>query len=418
MAELYRKLHSINRLRSAWQAIYQNGISSRSSKIRSEIEQFSLSSEKNLRRIADQLREKRFVFSLGYGVAVKKKNNPSKKRPIVISPIPNRIVQRALLDVVQEIPSLRTKLDSRFNFGGIAETGVPQAIIKAYKTALEKPYFIRTDICAFFDNIPRSQALEIITSASKDDDFNTLLTQATTTELSNLVTLGRDKELFPLEGKGVAQGSCLSPVLCNLLLDDFDKKMNARGIVCIRYIDDFILFAPNESKAFKAFASTSAFLGKLSLSVYDPRHSPDKAEHGVSHKGFEFLGCSVRPDRIRPSDKSIKRLRDRVNEVFDKVIKKSGSPLRCINEKTTYKDALNEVSSTIRGWGNTYSFCTDDHLMINLDRYISEKIFDFNQRYKQKIRLFSPEDKRRLLGVFLLQDCKKDESMRASVRAI
>src|SRR5665213_4408002 len=87
MAELYRKLRSVNRLRNAWHSIYRNGISSKSSTIRKEIEQFYLSSEKNLRRISDQLRKKRYLFPPAYGIAVEKKNKPGKKRPIVISPI-------------------------------------------------------------------------------------------------------------------------------------------------------------------------------------------------------------------------------------------------------------------------------------------------------------------------------------------
>ena len=55
--------------------------------------------------------------------------------------------------------------------------------------------------------------------------------------------------------------------------------------------------------------------------------------------------------------------------------------------------------------------------MVNLDRVISDKIVEFNQRYKQKIKSLSTEDKRRLLGVFMLQDCKKDKSIRDAVKA-
>ena len=407
MSNLYRKLCSVPRLRKAWSVVYKNGIASKSAITKKEIEEFSFDSETYLNRIASQLRKYKFRFKPSRGLAIKNPKKPHSKRPIVISPVANKILQRAILDVIQEIPEIAQKLNSKFNYGGVQEIGVPEAIHKAYVTSLEKPYFVRTDISKFFVNVPRAKALNLLTSVIDDIEFNDILVQATNTELDNLAQLGADKELFPLEDSGVAQGSCLSPMLCNLLLHEFDLQMNKWGIVCIRYIDDFILFAPNQTKAFRAFDSAKKILEKMNLSVYDPRVNGDKAEHGVSRKGFEFLGCNIREDRIRPSPKSVARLKERVTTVFNNAIKNLKNPEKAITERNTYRDALYEVSNVIRGWGNTYAFCTDDTLMQNIDVVIDEKIRNFNTQYRRKIRSIDVKNKRRLMGIFLLEDCKK-----------
>jgi retron-type reverse transcriptase len=409
LGTLYRKLQSVKRLRKAWSVVYKNGISSKSKITKKEIEEFSVLSETHLSRISNQLRKFKFKFSLSHGVAIPKPNKPNKKRPIVVSPVENKILQRAILDVIQEIPEVADKLISRFNFGGVPEVAVPEAVKKAYLTSLEKPYFIRTDIKAFFDNIPRPKALKIINDSIDDIEFQDILKRATNTELDNLATLGRDTELFPLEDKGVAQGSCLSPMICNLLLHNFDLQMNGRGIVCIRYIDDFILFAKDEATAFKAFNSAKKLLQNLGLTVYDPRTDSDKAEMGISRKGFEFLGCNIREDRIRPASKSQERLKLRVTEVLKNGLNALKNPKKAIEEGKTYRDTLYEVNNVIRGWGNSYAFCTDDNLMANLDKAIDSKLQSFNSIYKAKVNKLSSSDKRRLMGVYLLEDCKKED---------
>ena len=418
MGRLYDNVRKANRLRSAWRVIFQNGISSKSFETRNEILDFADDAEKHLSRIGRQLLQDRFHFAPQHGIAVNKKNKPGKKRPIVKSPIPNRIVQRAILDVLQELPEIKIIQESQFNFGGVSEIGVPQAITKAYQLSIDYPYFIRTDICAFFVNIPRDVALQKITSITFDEKFNSLLQQATVTELDNLVTLGRDGELFPLEGKGVAQGSCLSPLLCNVLLHDFDKQMNGRGVVCIRYIDDFILFAKNKTYAFKALASAQSHLAKLNLEVYDPRNSPDKAEHGNSVNGFEFLGCDVKRDRVSPTKKCRSRLMERVGLIFRNALNSTSDPIQAISDRRSYAETISTLSNTIRGWGNTYAFCTDDRLMVSIDSSLDEKIAKFNQTYKRLLTHKKPEDKRRLLGIFLLQDCKKDLVLRSIVSEV
>ena len=202
----YKQLSKAETIWRAWYVVMNNGRTSRSAQTRADIAAFAADAPKHIQRIAWQLQRGKYVFAPGHGVAIPKKNK-TDKRPIVMAPIANRIVQRAILDVVQSVPAIKEKLQSGRNFGGIEGTGVPKAVKEAYTAARSSRYFIRTDIKAFFDNVPRELAISKITSEILDAEFNALLKHATTTELSNLAQLGRDGELFPLEDIGVAQGS-------------------------------------------------------------------------------------------------------------------------------------------------------------------------------------------------------------------
>ena len=369
--------------------------------------------------MAWKLQRSKYQFQPAHGVAIPKKNK-TDKRPVVMAPIQNRIVQRAILDVVQQIPAIKEKLKRGRNFGGIEGVGVPRAVKEAYLAARQAGYFIRTDIKSFFDNIPRERAIGKITAETKDLEFDELLRRATTTELDNLAELGRDKELFPLEEIGVAQGSSLSPLLCNLLLEDLDEQLNDRGVVCIRYIDDFILFASNRRKALGALTSARRTLRGLSqkLDCYDPNERPDKAEEASTATPFRFLGCEIAPDSIRPSRDARKRLIERIQKVLADALSASGKPVAAIRERKSYIDSLHTVSNVIRGWGNTYSFCTDDRLMDDLDRQIDRMLVQFRGQYSRIVARQSAQDKRRLHGVFLLADCNKDEETRSLVKML
>src|SRR6202022_1180606 len=93
---------------------------------RDSIEVFSTDFEKNLKRIQQRLKSNTFKFPLAHGVAIEKKGK-STIRPIVITPIETRIVQRAILDVILSFKEINKILSAGFNFGGISEGGVPKA---------------------------------------------------------------------------------------------------------------------------------------------------------------------------------------------------------------------------------------------------------------------------------------------------
>jgi hypothetical protein len=417
VGKLYKRLCKAETIWRAWSVVLENGRTSRSARTRAEVSEFAADAPKRIQNIAWKLPRGQYQFAPAHGIAILKKNKKDK-RPVVMAPIPNRIVQRAILDIVQTIPAIKQKLSSGRNFGGIAEAGVPKAIREAYIASRRNGLFIRTDIKSFFDKIPREKAISKVTRETGDVAFNEIVKMATTTELDNLVALGRDGELFPLEEIGVAQGSALSPLLCNLLLEEFDEQMNERQIVCIRYIDDFILFAPNRAKALAAFSGAQQHLQGLSkeLDCYSPSTSPTKAEEGATTGIFQFLGCEIQPNLIRPSRDARSRLMERLQTVMADALSASGTPRSAIRDRKSYVDSMHTMSNIIRGWGNTYSFCTDDRLMRDIDKNIDDILRPFRGQYFNLVSRRNSQDQRRLLGVSLIEDCIRDESMRQLVK--
>jgi retron-type reverse transcriptase len=225
--EQVRETHNLAR---AWHVICENGRSSKSSDTRRDIEQFAARAESRLNKIQRQLNLGAFRFAAAKGVAIPKKGK-SAIRPIVIAPIESRIVQRAIHDVLVEVPSIRRYAESPYSFGGVKKRGpdrvaVPGAI-KAVLAAIGEGarYVIRSDISAFFTRIPKPTVTAIIAEAIAEPKFIELFSQAIAVELENLASLREQASTFPIHEIGVAQGNCLSPLLGNLLLYDFDRQM-------------------------------------------------------------------------------------------------------------------------------------------------------------------------------------------------
>lgn len=401
----------------AWLHVREKARKSTSSETRVNAQQFAVHEVRNIERIAEELRTGKFKFAPAKAVLISKPGKTTK-RPVVIAPVESRIVQRALLDLIQAQPQIAKTLKAGFNFGGVEgpEFGVPAAVKQAQAIARSKSYYIRTDIKSFFTQVPRATALDKVLEVISDPALRKCIKEATDTELADVSRLGSDVHLFPIHEEGVAQGSCLSPLLCNLLLADFDEAMNGRGIACIRYIDDFILLADSKRAANRAFASACRYLQQLGLGVYDPESSDkeerQKADCGLITDGFDFLGCTVRGDLIRPAKKNRDRLRENVQHIFDEALGAMVDPHAAALTRNTYAEAIRAAGLVIRGWGNTHSFCTDSQIMKAEDGNLGKLFDDFNNGTKQRVAKLGGADKRRVLGLFLLQDCNVDAALK------
>jgi RNA-directed DNA polymerase len=404
--QLYKAVRSRRSLWRAWIDVSSKARSSKAPQTREEARSFAADAPRNIERIGRRLRESKFVFLPQKGIVAKKSSG--KKRPIVVAPIESRIVQRSILDVLQLIPDLKAKLTAGFNFGGVPGPafGVPNAIYSAIAVMAERPYFLRTDIKSFFDNVPKERAIREVLKYSNDPAFDQLFKNAVETEIEDASRHGSDIALFPLFDDGVAQGSCLSPLLCNLLLSDFDQKMNGRGITTIRYIDDILLLGKDADSAFKAFSSAQRLLGDLKLDCYDPRKIEDrsKSEHGQVARGFEFLGCKIKPGSIRPSAKNRKELLTKVNTLLRYSLDLARNPRRAFMRHATYAETIALVSQIIQGWANTFGFCTDDRLMGSIDAEIGVAVRHYSGLFRKRLRTMSDLDSRRAIGVFAIAD--------------
>jgi len=350
-----------------------------------------------------------------------------RPRPIVIAPIENRIVQRAILDVLKGLDEIRRILATPSSFGGIENRDRRDALMLAHNTIqLGARFYVRSDIRDFFSAIPRDYVHEFIATFVKDVAFLDLLRRATETELTNMALLRGDVDRFPIHEIGVAQGCALSPLLGNILLRDFDSALNERGIVCVRYIDDLLLLGKEKRSVLKAFDNArDLLLGKFGLKLYDPRDGGDKAAIGDVVHGFDFLGCHVLPGMIQPSAKSRSRLRVRIQEIVDdcrRSMQIIASGRAVAAHAVSHGDArtavsrhrrkigiglvpsLSEIDNVVRGWGHSYSFCNSAGVMAGLDHMIDAAKDALLATYDGYRSTGSPTIDRRLLGVQLLQD--------------
>lgn len=375
-ADPYFKIREKKNLRRAWHFVKASASRSPSATIKSEIQKFEPDAESELSKIQKQLQKSTFTFPPAKGIPAKKKGKNSI-RPIVLAPLVSRIVQRAILNVLNANPSIKAIVKNQKNFGGVEDGGV-EAAIRAARTEIKKgaTWFYRSDIAGFFQKIPRSVVLNTISSKIDNPAFIKFLSAAVDVEISNMEEIRQHLDEFPIREVGVAQGCCLSPLLGNIFLAEFDDIMNADGVTTIRYIDDLIILSQSNGKVEAAFKKAQAYLGQHGMKLYEAKANPEKAAHGRTENRFDFLGCEFHSKMIRPNENSRKRFFSKVKNHFTQSI----HLIR--DKKTGFGAAIWKASHIVNGWAKHYSFCDDHLLMRDIDRKLDDELNNFMGHFR------------------------------------
>jgi RNA-directed DNA polymerase len=222
------------------------------------------------------------------------------RRPLSIPALEDKIVQRAVMDMLTVIYE-QDFLGCSYGFrpGRAAQ----EALDELGRVICQRPvgYVLEADICAYFDTIVRSQLMELIEKRVRDGGILRLIGK-----WLNVGVL-EDGRLLVTQ-TGVGQGQVISPLLANIylhyVLDEWFEdvvKPRLRGAAYeIRYADDFVLGFQYREDAERVLA----VLGKR-FEKYGLRLHPDKTrliefgrealtrseEGGGSKPGtFDFLG--------------------------------------------------------------------------------------------------------------------------------
>lgn len=220
-------------------------------------------------------------------------------RPLVIPTVTDRIAQTAVALVLT--PLLDPEMEDA-SFGYRPGRSVQQAVARV--SALRDAgytWVIDADIERYFETVPHDRLLPLIDRAVPDP------------LLRDLIALWL--EHGGTDGRGLPQGSPLSPLLANLYLDGFDEELATGGPRLVRFADDFVLLCRSEATAEKHLSRVAALLAERGLRLHADKTRVVSFEDGFRFLGHLFVKSLTLPSPAdRPDDLETRLLREIARE--------------------------------------------------------------------------------------------------------
>lgn len=230
-----------------------------------------------------QIKTQNYVSPEMQGFTIPKKDGDT--RLIAVSPLYDRVIQKAAAIVLT--PGLDAFM-SQGSYGyrkGLSRQQVRYEIQNAFREGYKWVY--ESDIDDFFDSIDRQQLFSRLESLFGEDPLWKQLEDWLGQNIKIDDTL-IDRRASTL---GISQGSPLSPLLSNFILDDFDSDLELHGFKLIRFADDFIILCKNRHQAELAAKGVEYSLSQVKLEI-----NRDKTHIVEMKQGFKFLGYLFRED--------------------------------------------------------------------------------------------------------------------------
>ncbi len=172
------------------------------------------------------------------------------KRPLGIPTVLDRVIQQAILQVLQ--PQFDPEFsDSSFGFRP-HRSG--HDAVKRVRSILDSGYtwVVDIDLSKFFDRVNHDVLMTRVARKVKDKRVLRLIGRYLRAGVEV------DGEVQPTT-EGVPQGGPLSPLSANIVLDDFDKELERRGHRFVRYADDFVVFVRSKRTALRVGRSVARY---------------------------------------------------------------------------------------------------------------------------------------------------------------
>jgi len=294
--------------------------------------------------LSRQLREDRYQPQPVKRVWIEKLGS-KEKRPLGVPVVRDRVVQTALLYVLEPIFE---RDFAEYSYGFRPECSAQQAIARV-EELLRKGYtwIVDADVKSYFDTIPQKRLLAAVAQKVADGRVLGLLEKYLKQGVMETA-----KEWKPTK-QGTPQGAVISPLLANIYLDRLDQELRARGIEMTRFADDFITQCRTEAEALVALEVIKQVVAELELELHPQK---TKIVEASQPGGFEFLGWHFERGYKWPREKSEKRFKDTVRKQTRRASGRAMSEIiTALNQRTRgwcryFCGANGDVYSRLEGW--------------------------------------------------------------------
>lgn len=272
------------------------------------------------------------------------KAGTNETRPLGIPTVRDRIVQAAVVNVIE--PIFERDFAER-SYGFRPGRGCKDAL-REVDTLLKAGYVhvVDADLKGYFDSIPHANLMDRLKTKIADGRVLSLI--------QSFLEAGIQEGLSTWTPEsGAPQGAVLSPLLSNIYLDPLDHLLAQAGFAMVRYADDFVILCRTADEAARALDIVKQWTDENGLALH-----PTKTRIVDSRTdSFAFLGYEFRGQKHWPRQKSIQKLKEAVRA---KTRRTDGNSLKCI---------VTRLNTTLRGWFGYFQHSSYRNVFTDLDRW-------------------------------------------------
>ncbi len=270
-------------------------------------------------------------------------------RQLGIPTVKDRLVQQAIHQILEK---LYDKDFSPTSYGFRKGRSASQAIAQlSHYISQENHYVIDIDLSKFFDEVNHNRLLNRLSRRIGDKRLLKLI--------HGYLKVGiLENGMVSQRIKGTPQGSPLSPLLSNIVLDELDKELSERGHKYVRYADDIIILVGSHTSAKRVNESITSFIeNRMKLKV-------NREKSRICFPlDLNYLGHRFNKDgSIYLSIESEKRLKDKIRNVTKR------------NRGRSLEQVIKELNLLLRGWLHYFRKAKMKSKLIKIESWLQRRL--------------------------------------------
>jgi RNA-directed DNA polymerase len=272
-------------------------------------------------------------------------------RKLGIPTVLDRFIQQAVMQVLQ-VRWDRTFSDHSYGFR--PGRSAHQAVVEAQQYIADGyRWVVDLDLEKFFDRVNHDKLMAKIAERVSDQRMLKLI------RVFLRAGVMENGLVSPVD-EGTPQGGPLSPLLSNIMLDEFDRELERRGLRFARYADDSNIYVRSRRAGERVMGSLTAFLTtKLKLKVNQQKSAVARPWER------KFLGFSFtinREPKRRIAPKAVLRFKERVRELTQRT------------KGVSIERMAEELAQYLKGWLGYFGKCQTPSVLEDLEQWVRRRL--------------------------------------------